>query len=246
MAPVRITVAKIGSLKHPVDLRSIERRPSKIMQISHRASIPLLGDAEGGDWSYTDEQLRRVVQHRADAGDVTLGLINAPLEDNYYLRRLDEHTVVLSLFEMAEIVRRENYTVEAFVVRIAYSLTAMFAATGHVDWASQNERWTHDDIRGCLFDMCSNKSDIVFSMHKPVLCSACRTQAERHQLDPQFLPRLDGELRKLRKTTYYRIGDLVKAYPIAALVITAGSGLALNILASIVFEILKRIWPSLG
>lgn len=241
MNPIRISLVTLGSLKQPVDVPYLEKWGSTVMRIEHRASIGQLQDAEGEDWQYTDDQLAKVLAPSLDA-DLTLGLINAPLEDNYYLRRLPQNVAVLSLHEMAEIVQYENFSVETFILRVAYELTCLYKAEGKIPPTGESS-WTHDDIRSCLFDMCSSKGDIIFSLQRPRLCEACRNRVLQRQVDAKFLPALDKELGRIQKTLYFRLADWVRAHPILALALTSLFAIALNLVSSAIFEKAKRCWP---
>ena len=244
MQPIRVSLVPLGNLKYPVRIAELEALSSQILYIRHGASVGHLPDSDGHDWDYPDEQLLRVLSAETNS-DFTLGVINAPLEDNYYLRRLSDKVAVLSLHEMAEIVRLSDFTVEQYILRNTYELAVLFAANGKLiptDYVT----WAHDETRGCLFDMNASKPDIVFSLHQPILCPACRTRLSAKQVPPDFLPILDRELKNIRKPLYARITEWVKRHPVYALVITAISGIALNIIASVIFENTKKFLPWLA
>ena len=175
-----------------------------------------------------------------------VALVSAPLDRNFYSRRLGKNVVVLSIHEMAHILNAGNFRIEHFLLRNIYQIAIYFHALSGLIPDSNSLSWSHHDIRGCLFDMNSQKSDILYSMHQPKLCDACRTRVGQHQVDPALLSTLEGELRKLRRKLFYRVVDWVKTHPISSLLITAAFGISLNVIASIIFEKAKRIWPWLG
>ena len=167
MHPLNIAIVSLGSLKYPVNMSYLEGWKSQIIKLSHGASVGHLPDAEGENWEYTCDQLGTLVHSDSNAS-FTVALISAPLEDNYYMRRLGDKVAVLSLFEMAEIVRFSDFTIENYILRNIYELAVLYAANGALI-PSDAYSWAHDDVRGCLFDMNANKSDIVFSLHQPTL-----------------------------------------------------------------------------
>ena len=114
MNPIKINLVLLGNLKYPIDIAALEKWKSKIVKIQHGASVGHLPDAEGDDWDYTDKQLTELLSADNNS-DFTLGLINTPLEGNYYLRRLGDRVAVLSLHEMAEIVRYSDFTIEQYM-----------------------------------------------------------------------------------------------------------------------------------
>ena len=234
MNKVRIALVSAGSQKYPVDVSLLERRPSDLMTIRHAASIGHLPDATGSDWHYPDAQLGGLIQRESDS-DITVALINAPLENNYYMRRLGNNVVVLSLYEMAEIIRAAHFTIEDYIVRNLYEILVLFVAENRTIPLSAHT-WAHDEVRGCLFDISAYKPDIVFSMHRPTLCHSCRNRVLENQVDHHFLPLLEKELRGLQKALFFRIEDWVKDHPLLALTCAAAASIILNLIASVLFE----------
>lgn len=237
MLPLRVSLVPLGNLKHPLDLPSIAAWSSKIIVVKHGSSVGHLPDSEGAEWEYPDEQLAKVLSGESEA-DFTVGLVNAPLEGNYYLRRISNKVAVLSLYEMAEIVRSRDFSLEQYVLRNTYELAVLYAANGKL-LPDDYETWAHDETRGCLFDMNSSKSDIVFSLHRPVLCAACKARVLAKQVPSSLVPSLEHELRRIQKPLYNQIADWVKRHPVIALGITAASGVCLNIIASFIYDKLK-------
>lgn len=241
MQKIKVSLVSLGSLKYPVDIAYLEGWKSDILSIKHGASVGHLPNVDGNDWQRTNEQLSGLLHADAEA-DFTLGIINSPLEDNYYMRRLGAKVAVLSLYEMAEIVRYSDFTIEDYILRNTYELAVLYAANSALI-PPDAYTWAHDDVRGCLFDMNANKSDIVFSLDRPTLCAACKARVMSKQVNAGFLPALEGELKWIQKSRYYRMAEWVKAHPLWALLITAASAISLNIIASIIFEKTKGCFP---
>lgn len=241
MRPLKISLVLVGSLKYPVDIAHLEGWSSQLLTIQHGTSIGHLPNAGGIEWDYTDKQLNALIQ-ADDEANFTLALINAPLENNYYMRRLGNKIAVLSLFEMAEIIRYSDFTIENYILRGIYELAVLYVANGGLI-PTDTSSWAHDAVRGCLFDMNANKPDIIFSMHKPKLCGSCRARVLSKQVDFEFLPTLDIELRNIKKPLYFRLVEWTKNHPLYTLAITALSAIILNLIASMIFEKAKYLLP---
>ncbi len=244
MHPLKISLVSLGHLKYPVNIAGLEAWQSSVLNIQHGASVGHLPNSDGGSWEYSDENLLKVLSATPDS-DFTVGLINVPLEDNYYMRRLTDNIAVLSLYEMADIVRYSEFTLEQYILRNLYELAVLFAANNKLipqDYTT----WAHDEVRGCLFDMNASKSDIVFSLHRPKLCPACKTRVSSRQVPLAFIPKLEDELQRIQKSLFLRMTEWVKRHPIFALVLAAASGVLLNLIASVIFEKAKRALPWLG
>jgi len=202
MKPITISLVTVGNLNYPLDFHYLEKWSSVLFRIEHGGSIGQIPNAQGTDineWEYPKEQLRQMI-HREPSGDITFALINVRLEGNYYMRRLGNNIVVLSLYEMAEIIKYANFTIENYILRNMYEITILFLGNGHTV-PDSSFTWAHDEIRGCLFDMNANKSDIIFSMHQPTLCAPCRNRLLSTQMDPNVIPSLTRELRNSRKSS---------------------------------------------
>jgi hypothetical protein len=242
MKPVVISLVTVGNLKYSLNFGYLQKWPSALFLIEHGASIGQIPNAQGtenDEWEYPKAQLRKMIR-REPSGDITFALINAPLEGNYYMRRLGDNIVVLSLYEMAEIIRDANFTIEDYIIRNIYEIIALFLGNQHTV-PDSSSTWSHDEIRGCLFDMNANKSDIIFSMDHPTLCSPCKNRLLSAQIDPHVIPSLTHELKKLEKGTYFRIIEKVKAHPRFYLFITAIVAIFLNLCASLIYDVAKNL-----
>lgn len=244
MRPFKVSLVSLGSLKYPVDISYLEGWDSQLFTVQHGSSIVHLPNAQGSEWDYPDKQLSTLIKADSEA-DFTFALINAPLESNYYMRRLSDKVAVLSLFEMAEIVRYSDFTIENYILRNIYELVVLYAVNGKLIPPDAHS-WTHDDVRGCLFDMNASKPDIVFSMHKPKLCNGCKARVLSNPVNSEFLPALDKELLKIKKALYFSMAEWVKIHPLYALAITASSAIFLNLIASVLFEKAKHLLQWLG
>lgn len=237
MKKIKVKLVTLGNLKYPVSFPNIENWKSEVFEAHHVDQIQVLPDTEGEDWSYTDAQLSGLIAADADY-DFTIGIINAPLENNYYLRRLADNVGVLSLYETAEILRYSNLALESFIVRILYEVCAIYLESGKKIPDSATAL-AHDETRSCLFDMCANKADIVFSTERPIICEPCKARIMSGQVPREFISSVEKELTRIRKPLYYRLTDFVKAHPLIALTITTVTALFLNIAANFIYDGIK-------
>lgn len=171
MKKIKINLVTLGNLKYAVNFKEIASWQSKAFSAEHAHEVQAISNAEGTEedgWQYSDRQLSLILRP-SSTHDFTVGIINVPLEGNYYLRRLGSNAIVLSLYETAEILRNANITIEGFIVRNLYEICLIYHEyAGKVPDAAYSV--AHDEIRGCLFDMNANKADIIFSCDKPIIC----------------------------------------------------------------------------
>ena len=244
MHPIKISLVSLGNLKYPLNVSLLETWESDILTIKHDASVGHLPNSDGNSWEYTDSHLHSVLAAN-DGTDFTVGLTDVRLEDNYYIRRLSDKVAVLSFHEMADIVHYSEFTLEQYILRNLYELAVLSAANGKLI-PSDYTTWAHDEVRGCLFDLNSSKTDIIFSLHQPKLCPACKTRVSSRQVPADFVPTLERELLRIKKSLFVRMSEWIKLHPIFALLITATSAVLLNLIASVIFEKAKRALPWLG
>ena len=119
--PLKIDFITVGSLRVPLNVKGLQSWRSKLFSLSHAGDIGTVPDAIGeDDWTYTDEQLQRIVRPTPEA-QLTIALVGGPLEWNYYSRRLSGNLIVLSTFEISEVLQASQIPMENFVLRAAYA-----------------------------------------------------------------------------------------------------------------------------
>ncbi|MEW6562495.1 MAG: hypothetical protein AB1400_04605 [Pseudomonadota bacterium] len=234
MLPVKISLLKLGNLKYPVYLSQIERWKSDLISISSIKEIAVLPNAEGENWEYTDKQLSTLISHNND-GDITVAITNVPLENNFFLRRLSNNVCVLSLYEIAEILNFSGLSTEKFIIKVLYEIITVYLENQQKIPVSAYTI-AHDETRGCIFDMCASKYDIIHSSSNPTICSSCKTRLSSKQMEKHFISKLENELQRIKRPLFYKISDFIKQHPVWSLVITALSGLVLNIFANVIYD----------
>lgn len=238
-----INLVILGSLKRPIDFKYLQNWKTSLFLIDGpqvRSTLPDMLDPSAG---YSDGELSRLIRESAFC-HVTVGLINAPIQDNFYQRALGQRSAVISLYQMDEIIRSAQHRLEDFILRCLYTIVLARIECGGVLDMAQACALSHDEIRSCLFDMNTDKADVLYSLDPPILCSSCKTRLTRNQLDHGFIPALDRELRRIRKPLYYRISGWAKNHPISSLVITSLFALTLNFVGNALYDLAKAHFTS--
>jgi hypothetical protein len=235
---IKVKLVTLGNLKYPVNFSIVEKWKSKIFEAHHVDQIQALPNSNGEHWSYPDTQLSELLVSDSEY-DFTIGIINARLEDNFYLRPLGNNVGVLSLYETAEILHYSNLTLENFIVRIIYEVCGIYLESNRTISANAFTL-VHDDTRNCLYDLAPNKADIIFSTIRPIICPQCKARIMGGQVPREFIATAEKELKKIKKQRYYRMMDYVKAHPRTAILITSVTALTLNILANFIYDYIKQ------
>ena len=93
----------------------------------------------------------------------------------------------------------------------------------------------HDETRGCLFDMCGLKEDIIVSHANPQICPECESAMRRTLLPIDYIEQLKKEIKQIKKPLYYRLFDWIKMHPVLSILITSILAIILNIISSIIY-----------
>jgi hypothetical protein len=245
MTPINISIVALGHQKEPINFDYMRKWQSNIFSIQAVQSISFSPDAIGEAGEYPDSQISELIKSDPNVR-MTIVVVSAPLERNFYSRRLRSNVAVLSLHEMAHIVKDANFRVEDFLLRSIYGYCVYYKAFLGELPASVERSWSHHDIRGCLFDMNRQKYDILYSMHQPNLCEKCVVRLKEQQIESGFAESVQGELMRIRRPLFFRCADWVKRHPIYSLLFTSAFGVFLNVVASVLFEKAKKIMPWLS
>lgn len=230
-------------LRHAIDFRSLSEQQSAIFSVTSGGQSPVrhLPDPKK-ETGFTDQELEEILKP-VDGGRVlVVGIIDAVLDGGFYLRRLSDNRAVISVDEVAQALEARRCSLESFILRNVYQLAVTYCNFNGViplsPGATGGIKLSHDEVRKCIFDFNVNKFDVVSSLNKPILCQPCRDSIRNPQLR-NLLPRLDKELKAIRKPLFFRAADFVANHPILSLLITLLSGLILNVAANFIYDFVK-------
>ncbi len=239
MDNVKVQLVKLGEVNVWLDLGKITRWKSNLFQVLPKIDQHRLpARAEGYMWEYLDTQVSCALPERLD-GDFLLAITDCPLEDNFYMRRLPNNRVCITLFQVRDILSRENIPVENFILKCLYEVLVLYTLSINNDGQlpKSEESYTHDETKGCLFDMTGNKDDLATSCRAPILCDTCYADFSRNRVPTNLLDNIRLELKNIRKPMYYRIVSIVKRHPIISLVITGIAAILLNIISILIMRL---------
>jgi hypothetical protein len=239
----KIRIVILGSNSRLYDIEKISRHRLALFKIISVDTVHHLPSMDGDDWGYTCGALRQIVVNNSLNSDFTVAITGDRLDDNYYIQRLGDRACVMSYFMLTDVIQGNGNTIENFILRNIYELEAIYRQ--HEGSLVDGDRsFVHDDTRGCLFDMNGWKENIVFSMHRPILCHECAARLKSKSLPTRYVDVLTSEINKIRKPMYHQILDLIKAHPWKAFFLASVWGLVLNISASYIYDEFKSLFTS--
>jgi hypothetical protein len=237
MQKIKITVATIGHMPADFKKQKIKEWQSSVFEIVDEVeSYSLTRDSDGYDWEFSDTSLEQVLPSNF-SGDFLIAIVNVPIELNWYSRRLTSNRVVFSFHEIKDILQINNIPLENVIYRLLYAYTLLFKRSGNQIpdcTESDKARFTHDETRGCLFDMNGIKTDVVHSCHNPIICSDCVERLRREKVSEETISKCQTEIRRIRKTLFFRLADFIKKHPLWSIAISGGTAILLGLISSII------------
>lgn len=232
---VRIKLVTIGYLPHDFRIEKIKNWQSEIFQLAGNIeNFSLRTNSDGEHWEFSDSLIKEQLPTTTDV-DFTIALVNVPIENNWYSRRLSQNQIVITFHEIRDILRDCNIPLENVVLRLLYSYALVYREySNRIPPVNEVTDFTHDETRGCIFDMNGIKTDLPFSCDKPQICEECQERLRRSSVSSNVIEQSKKETLKIRKEFYYRVLDFVKKHPVWTLIISSSYALILNIIASII------------
>lgn len=241
MEKLRIEIVKLGISKYQDVWKFISNlqrhNNSRIYEIVSIKEVAL-PNADLCSWGYSDTLLLRLLGSDCTA-DIRIAFTDYPLQDNYFVRRLDKNTAIATFYQAAGILESANVSLNNYVLLKIYISCTVFLRVKNNGKILVDDLF-HDETRGCLFDMSGIKTDLIASVTKPNICYDCESQIRKQPIDSEYLIMLRKELRQIKKPLYCRVTDFIKKHPIFSLLITVVSSIVINLVSSIIYDLVTK------
>lgn len=229
---IKVAIKLLGVTEFEISKNKLEKYRSRVFSIVDVSSRKLLPDTDH-EWGYSDYLVGTMFEPHQSA-NLTLAITNAPLEENYYLRRISDNRCVLSMFETKEILVGRQIAFEKFIIRNIYELILIMYRNKMIIPVSLYTS-SHDDIRKCLFDMNGIKTDIVYSSIRPIICEKCTSDLLEAGVESITINKVSNELKKINIEVSKRIIIFIKNHVLISILISSIWAIVLNIIANLVF-----------
>ncbi|UPQ76852.1 hypothetical protein [Chryseobacterium nepalense] len=199
-------------------------------------------NSDSKDWEYSDQNIENQLPDNFN-GDILFAITNVPLQDNYYSRRLSNNRICITFCDMAKLLKNENIPIENLILRLLYAYSfAYLSHNKNLPTSIEFRSFTHDETKGCLFDMNGIKEEVIFSTNNPIICNSCIEKLKVSKVPENLIQKSQNEIKKINKILYYRIFDFIKQYPLLSLLLSAIFAIALGIIGSLIASF---IWEKL-
>lgn len=234
----KVTLIRLGHTQHLVDFNIIRKWKSDLFTVSGIECIDHLpnSDIEDGylDVKYSKSKLKALISCPIES-DYAVAIMPYRFEDNFYMHRISDKCVVISLYGIADILKTDSISVEHFIIKQLYEICAIRHLINDLS-SDDVYQFIHSDTRGCLFDLNGERSDILYNTEQPILCEECKSVFRKKQIQAETISTLEYELQKIKKPIALKVERWIKQYPLLSIAISAFTAIILNILANLLWE----------
>ncbi|WJV67352.1 hypothetical protein PCO86_02520 [Pectobacteriaceae bacterium CE70] len=230
-----IRLLVLGSVPHDLNLSALTKYSSSVFEITEPIeTYAIRSGSDGSNWEFTDRNISHNIPSNENE-DMTIALTNVPLEDNWYSRRLQNNTVIFTFQEISDYLRFNNIPLENVVYRLLYEYSLVYRENnGNIPSCDQYTEFTHDETKGCIYDMNGLKSDIIYSCDSPIICETCSQRLERNGVSREAVSDSKKELKKVRKPLFYRLSAWVSRHPIWSIAIASTWSIFIGTISSLI------------
>ncbi|HID9469255.1 TPA: hypothetical protein ACXI1T_001963 [Serratia liquefaciens] len=235
MTKLKIKIITLGYIPARFSIKKVQNWKSKLFEISSIDYHNLNCDSDiDYAWAYSDNLIAQQIPDIGDANFLVI-LTNVPLEDNWYSRRLGNNKIIFTFHEIKDYLLYDNIPLENVVYRILYAYSLVYMRSGRrIPDYGETPGFTHDETKGCLFDMNGIKSDLIESCNKPIVCRECEHALTNGMVPKNVIDKARSELKMIKKTLYYRWLDFIKVHPIISLTISSLTVIFLGVIGSLI------------
>ena len=245
MEKINVRLVPTGSIFRELDLKRIRKWDSALFQvecIEERSYLPKKSDIVTDNlWAYSDKMLEESLPvfnpSKENSLDLTIFILDAPIEDDFLTRIINHNRIVLTYYDAREYLLKENIPLENYLISNIYTnvllLLAKFrSGQGRILTLDDEDDITHDYREGCIYDMCGTKEDIVYSCVKPIICIECSRYLEKKGVSLKDINQAKKELKRLERTFYYSIVHMMKKYPLWIFISSCWLAIFMSIIAN--------------
>ena len=236
---LNIKVITVGHVPR-FNKKKIEKWKSKLFKINGNIEDHTLpSNSDGCNWEFTDENLKTNIPNNKIEFGFTIAIVNCSLEQDYYSRIINDNLVVISFYPIQQILEDQNIPLENVVLRLIYAYCLGYLSSNEqISKSISIRNFTHDETKGCLYDMAGIVRDIVPSCHNPIICSDCLEKMKKNRVSIDKLNIAQNEIKKIKKELFYNLIDISKKHRVASFIIITIITSILSYIITFIFNII--------
>jgi hypothetical protein len=220
---VKIKLIIIGHSDKVVNFDLIKKYKSKFFNFSDIERINNLPNPQKNDGyldiKYTKAEIQTVMKDIEFDG-LCIAIMNYGFDDNFYMHRVGNNKVCISIFELENILSEKKISIENFIIKNIYEIFIFYRIIKNLTNNKEVYEFVHSDTRGCLFDLNGDTRDIVYNTEKPIICDECKGKISKKSIPKNFLEDIQGELLKIDKPFIKKIENFISKYPLFSVLVT--------------------------
>lgn len=168
-----------------------------------------------------------------------ISVMNYPFDDHFYMHRIQNNQLCISLSGLEEILSPQNISIENFIIKNIYEAYLFYKIFNTLaDDGVYN--FVHQDTRGCIFDLNGDKRDIIYNTEQPIICDECKAKINKKSLPHNFIKSVQNELDAIRKPWLKRIELFIKKYPLLSILLTFIFSTIVNLFSNKIWDLLTK------
>ena len=239
---INIKLIVIGHSDRIVNFDLIKKYKSKFfkfLDIERIYNLPNPKKNDGYlDIVYSKNEIQAIMKDIEFEG-LCIAIMNYGFDDYFYLHRVGVNKVCISIYELENILKKRNITIENFIIKNIYEIFIFYKILKNLTNSTEIYKVIHNDTRGCLFDMNGDKRDIVYNTEKPIICDECKGKISGKSIPKNFLEDIQKELFKIDKPFLKKIEKFISIYPLFSILITFIFSTIINLFSNWIWELMN-------
>lgn len=221
---LNIHVLKLGYFPFDIRFQRVKRWRSKLFDLDCREAPDALKTLHKKDGNiYKDQDILEAAKRvfgkdNYESNEFTIVVTNVDLEDGDISRILNDNIVVISYREVAMEMRMDDIPLENLTLVLIYMYSLLFLRFKKIPSIATEEYFLHMDVRGCIFDYDDRCIDMLQCCDNPIICKQCEERLNTLNVDVVSTAKI--EIKRIRKSAYYRIVDFMKEHFYISFLIT--------------------------
>lgn len=239
---IKVKLAILGNVPFEFNKKSLTGWKCELFEVDATIdTYAINNNSDAKDWIYSDYNIENNLPNNFN-GNIFFAITNVPLENNYFSRMLSNNKICITFCEMAKLLKNENIPIENLILRLFYSYSlAYLSHNENLPTSNEFGSFTHDETRGCLFDMNGLKEEVIYSTNKPIICNSCVEKLKTYKVPENVIQQSQKEIKKIDKILYYRIIDFIKQYPIFSLFLSTVFAIILGVIGSLIASFIWKL-----
>lgn len=239
---LKIKLIIVGHSDRVVNFDLIKKYKSKFFKFFDIERIDNLPNAKKDDGYlnivYTKAEIQKVMNDIQFDG-LCIAVMNYSFDDNFYMHRVGDNKVCISVFELENILNAKKISIENFIIKNIYEIFIYHKILKNFTDNKEVYKFIHSDTRGCLFDLNGDKRDIIYNTEKPIICDECKGKISKKSIPKNFLEDIQKELLKIDKPFIKKIENFISKYPLFSVIVTFIFSTFINLFSNWLWETIK-------